>query len=72
MEESDYTLSYSKCDEIGTVTITVTGKGNWGGTAKVQYKIKGYLGDYGADDALTSIKAPTQIYTGRWQRCKSG
>lgn len=64
MEESDYTLSYSKCDEIGTVTITVTGKGNWGGTAKVQYKIKGYLGDYGADDALTSIKAPTQIYTG--------
>lgn len=63
-EGTDYNLSYSKCDSIGTVTITISGIGNWGGKKEVQYKIKGYLGDYGATDALTEIKIPVQIYTG--------
>ncbi|MED9908013.1 MAG: Ig-like domain-containing protein [Collinsella sp.] len=37
----DYNLSFSDdAVNAGTVTITVAGKGNYGGTASVQYKIK--------------------------------
>lgn len=64
-EGTDYELSYGKCDEIGTVTITISGRVNWSGTKQVQYKIKGNFGDYGSENALTSINIPTQIYTGK-------
>lgn len=64
-EGLDYNLSYGKCDEIGTVTITISGQDNWSGTKQVQYKIKGNFADYGSVGALTSINIPTQIYTGK-------
>ena len=36
----DYTLSYSKdATNVGTVTVTVTGKGNYSGSADVKYQI---------------------------------
>lgn len=36
----DYTLSYSKdATNVGTVTVTVTGKGNYSGSADVEYQI---------------------------------
>ena len=36
----DYTLSYSKdITNVGTVTVTVTGKGNYSGSADVEYQI---------------------------------
>ena len=36
----DYTLSYSKnTTNVGTVTVTVTGKGNYSGSADVKYQI---------------------------------
>ena len=36
----DYTLSYSKdTTNVGTVTVTVTGKGNYSGSADVEYQI---------------------------------
>ena len=39
-ESKDYTLSYSKdTTNAGTVTVTVTGKGNYSGTKEVKYQI---------------------------------
>ncbi|MGO5373349.1 InlB B-repeat-containing protein, partial [Holdemanella porci] len=39
-ESKDYTLSYSKdTKNAGTVTVTVTGKGNYSGTKEVNYQI---------------------------------
>ena len=39
-ESEDYTLSYSKdTKNAGTVTVTVTGKGNYSGTKEVNYQI---------------------------------
>lgn len=39
-EGTDYTLSYSKdATNVGTVTVTVTGKGNYSGSADVEYQI---------------------------------
>ena len=39
-KETDYTLSYSKdTTNVGEVTVTVTGKGNYTGTTQVTYKI---------------------------------
>ena len=36
---TDYTLSYANNVEVGTATITVTGKGNFSGTKKVSFQI---------------------------------
>ena len=39
-ESKDYTLSYSEyTTNVGTVTVTVTGKGNYSGTKEVKYQI---------------------------------
>ena len=39
-ESKDYTLSYSEnTTNVGTVTVTVTGKGNYSGTKEVNYQI---------------------------------
>ena len=40
VEDTDYTISYSKdTTNVGTVTVTVTGKGNYTGSVDVTYKI---------------------------------
>ncbi len=45
--DTDYTVKYEKNNTIGTATITVTGKGNFKGTIKKEFRIVGDLsGDY--------------------------
>ena len=40
VEGTDYTLTYSDdTTNVGTVTVTITGQGNYSGTVSVQYKI---------------------------------
>ncbi len=39
-EGSDYSLSYENNKEIGTATVTVSGKGNYSGSQKLSFKIK--------------------------------
>lgn len=36
---TDYTLSYKNCKNIGTATVTITGKGKYTGTKTLTYKI---------------------------------
>ena len=38
-EGTDYTLSWTSATDVGTVTVTVTGKGNYQGEVKVTYQI---------------------------------
>ena len=38
-EDTDYTVSYSNNTDVGTATVTITGKGNYKGTTSVQFKI---------------------------------
>ena len=40
-EGTDYRLSYENCGKIGTATVIVTGCGNYSGTTKKTYRIKG-------------------------------
>ena len=39
VENVDYTLSYTTAVDAGTVEVTITGKGNYTGTAKTSYEI---------------------------------
>lgn len=39
VKDTDYTLSYSNNTNIGTATITITGKGNYTGTASTTFQI---------------------------------
>ena len=39
VENVDYTLSYTAAVDAGTVEVTITGKGNYTGTAKTSYEI---------------------------------
>ena len=39
VENVDYTLSYTAAVDVATVEVTITGKGNYTGTAKTSYKI---------------------------------
>ena len=39
VNNKDYALSYSNNTNIGTATITITGKGNYSGTRKIAFKI---------------------------------
>ena len=47
-EGTDYTLAYSDNTEIGTATITITGKGNYQGTVTIQFVIR-MKGDVNGD-----------------------
>ena len=38
-KDKDYTVKYSNNKEVGTATVTITGKGNYTGTIKKQFKI---------------------------------
>lgn len=39
-EKKDYTLKYTNSKNVGTATVTVTGKGNYTNSVKKEYKIK--------------------------------
>ncbi len=39
-ENTDYTVSYSNNKSVGTATVTVTGKGSYGGKATAKFQIK--------------------------------
>ena len=51
----DYTVSYSKNLNVGTATVTITGKGNYTGTAKGTFAIKAVS----LSKATVSVKAQT-------------
>ena len=58
LSSSDYTVSYSNNTNAGTATITVTGKGNYTGTARGTFKISA------ASLSGATVTAAAQTYTG--------
>ena len=55
---TDYTVSYSSNVNVGAATVTVTGKGNYAGTASGSFKINA------ADASKATVKVASQTYTG--------
>lgn len=62
-EDRDYTVSYQKNTEIGEATLIISGKGNYSGTKRVPFLIKGDLSDWNQVGGFTEIKIPPQIYS---------
>ena len=59
VEGTDYTLSYSEdATNVGTVTVTVTGMGNYSGSVAVSYEITK------RSVKLTGVKDVTKVYDG--------
>ena len=58
LTSSDYDVSYSNNTAVGTANITITGKGNYSGTATGSFKING-ISISGA-----TVSASAQTYTG--------
>lgn len=58
-KDTDYTVSYSNNVNVGTATVTVTGKGYYEGTRKLTFNIAASS----IEDAVVS-DIPTQYYTG--------
>ena len=61
----DYTVTYDTTQNvrIGTVDVTINGVGNnFKGTKKLQFRIKGNLGDMNAVGGRTTVTIPDQIY----------
>ena len=56
---TDYAVAYADNVNVGTATITVTGKGNYTGTAKGEFNIKA------ASSEAAQITVADQIYTGK-------
>lgn len=59
VENTDYTVSYSNNVNVGTATVTITGKGNYSGTKEVTFEI--------VEKSLTNVIASAianQTYTG--------
>ena len=58
-QNSDYTVSYSNNRNVGTATVTVTGRGNYSGTKTTTFRI------IGKDISNTTVNSiDTQRYTG--------
>lgn len=55
--ENEFDVAYDSNSQIGTATALITGKGNYTGTARVTFQIKGSLGD--ADRARIVLNSPT-------------
>ncbi len=61
-KDTDYTVSYSKNNQIGTAKATATGKGNYTGSVSANFKIK---------LAKAKIKSLTPFYNGitvKWEK----
>ncbi len=63
---TDYTASYSDNTEIGTATVSVTGKGNYTGTATGSFSIQGsgMSKSYDLEDAVVSLSSDSFKYDG--------
>ena len=59
VDNRDYTVSYANNKEIGTATITITGKGSYTGTVKKTFKITKFKTV--GSKAITSIKKTAVI-----------
>ena len=59
---TDYTVSYSNNTNVGTATITVTGKGKYAGTYKKTFKVKPL--DLSSSYAKVTIPYSSYTYTG--------
>ena len=53
---TDYTLSYSNNNRVGTATVTITGKGNFTGTTSKNFTIKDFTPDSSNPISLNSDK----------------
>ena len=58
-----YTLSYAANTNVGTATITITGKGNYSGTKKVTFKITAKA----ISSAAVTLSKTALVYTGKAQ-----
>ncbi|WP_394922347.1 hypothetical protein [uncultured Robinsoniella sp.] len=58
-KDSDYTYEVTNHTNAGTATVTITGKGNYGGTAKAAFTILPK-----ALSGVSAEKIPDQVYTG--------
>ncbi len=56
---TDYTVSYANNKNAGTATVTVTGKGDYTGSAKGTFKINA------ANASKATVKAANQTYSGK-------
>ena len=62
VEGTDYELSYSNNVEVGTATVTITGKGVYGGTVKKTFRIlpKG--------TGVSKVTAAKKGFTVKWKK----
>ncbi|MBQ1390810.1 MAG: cell wall-binding repeat-containing protein, partial [Firmicutes bacterium] len=63
---TDYTVTYAKNVNVGTATVTITGKGNYSGTVKKTFKITApekasFQRLYGADRYATSLAIADEL-----------
>lgn len=61
-KDVDYTVSYQNNKACGTATVTITGKGDFGGTTSTTYTIEAH--SINAADVVVE-KIPNQAYTGQ-------
>ena len=62
VEGEDYEVSYGENTDAGTVTVTITGTGNYSGETEVTFEIVGK--DIAGDEGFTIDPIPDQVYTG--------
>lgn len=65
VRDTDYTLTYTEnCVDVGTVTVTIEGQGNFSGTRTTQYKIVPKSMDVEKSPDITVEAIPNQLYNG--------
>ena len=62
VEGEDYEVSFGENTDAGTVTVTITGTGNYAGETEVTFEIVGK--DIAEDEGFTIDPIPDQVYTG--------
>ena len=62
VEGEDYEVSFGENTDAGTVTVTITGTGNYSGETEVTFEIVGK--DIAEDEGFTIDPIPDQVYTG--------
>ena len=56
VKDKDYELTYSNNEDVGTATVTITGKGNYTDTKEVEFKIAKSIGDDNSNITVAQIK----------------